>query len=165
MLEPAIWHKEELEELFKKEIYTEDYFFYAGYTGARELPEIKIADNHNQYVVCDVKENGVKKIIGYVAYQVNPVTRSCYNFGLYSFDKKNITIGIDIKNLMTDLIEKYHRIEWRCVGGNPVQKYYDLYCGRIGGNRVCLHDVIMDEEGKYHDEFIYEIMNEKEVTI
>lgn len=164
MLEPAILHKEELDELFKKEIYTEDFFFYSGYGGCHELPVIQPADHQKQYAICETKGNK-KKVIGYVAYRVNPTTRDCYNFGLYSFDKNNILIGIDIKNLMTDLIQKYHRIEWRCVSGNPVQKYYDIFCDRIGGRRLCLHDVIKDEEGNYHDEYIYEVINEKEVTI
>jgi len=165
MLEPAIWHKEELEELFKKEIYTDDFFFYAGYGGCHELPVIQLADHQRQYAICDIDENNNKKVIGYVAYRVNPTTRDCYNFGLYSFDKKNIVIGIDIKNLMTELIQKHHRIEWRCISGNPVQKYYDIFCDRIGGRRVCLHDVTKDEKGQYHNEYIYEVINEKEVTI
>ena len=82
------------------------------------------------------------------------------NFGLYSFDKGNVVVGIDLFKEMERLVNRYHRVEWRMIGGNPVKKHYDRFCAKHGGNVVVLHDVVKDLEGNYLDEYIYEIVKE-----
>ena len=44
------------------------------------------------------------------------------------------------------------------VGGNPVEKHYDKFCYRNGGNKVTLHNVVKDANGIYRDEHVYEIL-------
>ena len=61
---------------------------------------------------------------------------------------------------MERLVSRYRRVEWRMVGGNPVQKHYDRFCEKFGGNRVVLHQVTKDENGNYRDVYIYEIVKE-----
>lgn len=51
MLIPAIVRKKELEDLFAKEIYTEDYFLHYGYRYGYSLPEIKAEENRVQYAI------------------------------------------------------------------------------------------------------------------
>lgn len=156
MLEPAVAHKEELLRLFSNELYSQNYFYYVG--GSPDtLPSIEPRDNHKQYAICDYTETGEKKVVGYVAYYLK--NGNAFNFGLYGFDKGNAIIGIDLNNLLTDLVSKCHRVEWRMIGTNPVKKHYDKFCKEHGGKRVCLHDVVQDEYGKYYDEYIYEIVN------
>jgi hypothetical protein len=63
---------------------------------------------------------------------------------------------------MVELVNKHRRIEWRMIGGNPVQRHYDHFIKHFHGSRVVLHDVCKDGEGKYRDEYIYEILNKGE---
>lgn len=155
MLVPAILYKEEIEKAFAKELYTENYFYYCGYAYCNSLTEIKAEDYIYQYAVL----NSGGKLIGYLAYQIDANSDTVYNFGLYSFDKGNFTIGKDLFKKMEELVGKHRRIEWRMIGGNPVKRHYDKFCKKYNGNVVRLHDVCRDDSGKYHDEYIYEIIS------
>lgn len=73
------------------------------------------------------------KVIGFFTYFIDTLSDNVCSFGLYSFDR-----------------------------GNPVQKHYDKICRRYGGHRAVLHEVVRDESGTYHDEYIYEIRGKKE---
>lgn len=155
MLVPAICYKEELERLFAKEIYTEDYFLYSGYRYGYELPIIKTEDRARQYAIVSGET-----IIGYFGYRIDPETDSIYNFGLYSFSKGNPVVGKDVFEHLEMLVNTHRRLEWRMIGCNPVKKHYDKFCLiRHNGNRVTLHDVCKDFNGNYCDEYIYEIVN------
>ncbi len=44
------------------------------------------------------------------------------------------------------------------VGGNPVEKHYDKFCKKHGGNKHILKDSIRDMNGNYRDDIIYEII-------
>ena len=154
MLKPAIIYKDELIKLFAEQLYTDSYFYYNGYPNANGLPEIKAEDEKYQYAIVD--DN---KIVGYFSYTAWASTDTVLHFGLYSFDKGNITIGKDVYNKMRELVRTYRRIEWRMIGENPVQRIYDKFCKKYGGNKVVLHDVCKDNQGNYHDEYIYEILS------
>ncbi len=65
----------------------------------------------------------------------------------------------EIKKLLFDYC--LHRIEWRMVGGNPVEKSYDKLCKKFNGTNHILRDSIKDKYGKYRDDIIYEIINDK----
>ena len=82
------------------------------------------------------------------------------NHRMYAFDKGNILIGKALKEIMDKLINEYHlhRIEWRMIGGNPVERSYDRFCKKYNGNKYVLKDVFKDRQGKYHDDCIYEII-------
>jgi len=161
MLKPAISYKEELEDLFSQEIYTENYFLYSGYTYGHELPKIGAEDNHFQWAIVNSQE----EVIGYMAYQVDPGNDTVKNFGLYSFDHSNPTIGKDLFTKMEELVARYRRIEWGMIGGNPVKKHYDRFCDKHGGNCVKLNQVTRDEAGNYRDVYIYEIVRDLECQI
>lgn len=154
MLVPAITKKAELEEKFAQYLYAEDMFFYTGYPHARVIPEIS-ADSEERFQWAIVDQG---KVVGYLDYRVSLYNDSAYNFGLYSFDKGNIVVGRDLKEKIEQLVNKYHRVEWRMVGGNPVQRSYDRFCEKHGGRKIVLHDVCKDENGVYHDDIIYEIV-------
>jgi len=161
MLKPAISYKEELEDLFSQEIYTENYFLYSGYAYCHELPKIGAEDNHFQWAIVNSQE----EVIGYMAYQVDPGSDTVKNFGLYSFDHSNPTIGRDLFTKMEELVARYRRIEWGMIGGNPVKKHYDRFCKKHGGNCVKLNQVTRDEAGNYRDVYIYEIVRDLECQI
>jgi hypothetical protein len=154
MLVPAILYKDKIEKEFAKVLYTEDYFYYSGYCYCNSLPEIRAEDCLYQFAMIDSGKN----LVGYLAYRVDITSNSVNSFGLYSFDRGNPIVEKDLFKKMEELVSKYHRVEWRMIGGNPVQKHYDEFCKRHGGNCVVLHDVCKDDSGNYHDEYIYEIV-------
>lgn len=155
MLVPAISRKDELEKLFAEHLYDDDMFLYNGYPYCNQIPDLTPRENEYKWAIV----NSLDQTIGYFCYYINNHCNSVCSFGLYSFKSESI-IGIDVNRKMKELIENYHRIEWRMISDNPVQKHYDKFCERHNGNRVKLNSVVKDSTGKYHDEYIYEIVNE-----
>lgn len=158
MLIPAIIKKNEILEAFKRYYYTDDMMYETGGLGnwtpdILECPE----DGHYQYAIVAKDE----KLIGYLDYHINWYNSCAHRFGLISFDRGNIIVGKDLFNELNKLINDYklHRIEWRMIGGNPVERSYDKFCEKFNGTKHILKDVIKDKYGKYHDDIIYEIIN------
>lgn len=156
MIKPAILYKDELEKKFAECLYTDNFFWYTGCGWCNSLPNLEPCDGDFKYVFVDSKD----KIIGYLAYWIDFATDSVSRFGLFSFDRGNPLVGKDLLAKMEELVRDHRRVEWRMIGGNPVQKHYDKFCEKHGGNRVCLHQVTKDIHGRYHDEYIYEIVKE-----
>lgn len=159
MLKPAIIYKDEIERKFNEQLYTQDFFYYTGYDGSTYIPEIKREDFLFQYAIIDSSKPDGQQLIGYFSYSLNTLSDTINHFGLYSFDRGNITIGRDILRKMKELVKAHHRIEWRMIDGNPVKRHYDKFCKRYGGNIVKLHGVTRNPLGGYSDEYIYEIVN------
>ena len=154
MLEPAIVHQSQLMALFSKEVYSEKYFYYVGYAYGYELPNIRAQDAYVQWAIVSND-----KVIGYLAYHIDPSSDCVDRFGLYSFEEGNPTVIRDTFNKLEELVEKHHRVEWRVIEGNHAKKGYDAFCKKHNGNCVCLHDVTKDPDGNYRNEYIYEILN------
>lgn len=154
MLVPAILFKSEIENGYKKLFYTSDMLFESGSLN-QSIPDI--AENMNegwfQYAII-----GGEKVIGYLGYYVNYYTSNVYNFGLISFDRGNPLIGKDLFEKMEELVSRFHRIEWRMIGGNPVERSYDKFCEIHNGTKHVLKDALKDAEGNYRDSIIYEIV-------
>lgn len=160
MLVPAILYKDEICKKFMEYNYTEDMGYYTGYLG-NSLPSIKSEDEGSlyQYAILD---NG--KLIGYFTYQIDWYCSCAHCFGLFSFDRNNKIIGLDIHRELRKIINDYHihRLEWRMIGGNPVEKHYDRFYQKYHGRKFVLTDVFKDRYGKYHNDVIYEIIFEQE---
>lgn len=157
MLIPAILKKQEIENAFKKYYYSDEMMFETGSLD-NWLPEISENPNGSRYQFAIVDSN--EKLIGYVDYTIDWYSSCAHRFGLISFDKGNILIGKALKEIMDKLINEYHlhRIEWRMIGGNPVERSYDRFCKKYNGNKYVLKDVFKDRQGNYHDDCIYEII-------
>lgn len=157
MLIPAILKKQEIENAFRKYYYSDEMMFETGSLD-NWLPEISENPDGSryQYAIVDNKA----KLIGYIDYTIDWYSSCAHRFGLISFDKGNILIGKALKEIMDKLINEYHlhRIEWRMIGGNPVERSYDRFCKKYNGNKYVLKDVFKDRQGKYHDDCIYEII-------
>lgn len=157
MLIPAIVKKNDIIEEFKKLYYTEDMMYE---TGGLEnwMPNIQeeTESGRFQYAIIDSKD----KLIGYLDYNIDWYSSCASRFGLISFDKGNPILGKTLYEEMNKLINDYrlHRIEWRMIGGNPVEKSYDRFCEKYNGTKHVLRDAFKDKYGKYHDDIIYEII-------
>lgn len=180
MLVPAIVYKDEIEKQFAKRMYDDDMFYYQGYAHGHEITEIKPQDNLYQWAIVgkgpqhgsiyDVTDGSCSpiyddKLIGYFAYRIDPNTNNVYNFGLISFDKGNPLVAKDVFDKIKELILNHHRVEWRCIGGNPALRGYKNFIKRINRkyNLQCkMHfftDVVKDNQGMYRDEVVFEVVN------
>lgn len=157
MLVPAALYKQEIQKKFKEYYYTDD-MMYETSSLDNWCPEI--SDNPDegtfQYAILDSKHN----LIGFFGFRIDWYSQSAYNFGIISFDRGNPTIGIDLNDMMDKLLYVYmlHRIEWRMVEGNPIQKHYDKFCDKHNGRKIELRDVFKDKKGRYRNCYIYEII-------
>ena len=156
MLIPAIIYKAEIQRKFQEYTYSNDMIYYTGYLG-NEIPTISENNDGYTFQYAIVKNS---KLIGYFTYCIDWYTSCASRFGLFSFDRGNKVIGLDIYREMKKIISDYrlHRIEWRMIGGNPVEKHYDRFCNKFNGKKHILTDAVMDRQGKYHDDIIYEII-------
>lgn len=156
MLVPAILYSDNIYTEFLKKSYSEDMLNYMGCleTG---MPEIQGRNDGGlyQYAILDND-----KLIGYFTYQIDWYSSTAHYFGLIAFEKNNKIIGLDVHRELKKLINDYkiRRLEWRMVGGNPVERHYDKFCQRYHGRKLLLHEAIKDRQGQYHDDVIYEIV-------
>ena len=155
MLVPAVLYKKEILTEMQKYNDTEDMMYYSGCSG-NILPSIEDNNGGNTYQYAIVSNN---KLIGYFIYQIDWHYSCAYGFGLFSFDRNNIAIGIDVYRELKKIINNYHihRIEWEMLGGNPVQKHYDNFCKKYRGKKYIFTDLFRDRYGNYHDDITYEI--------
>lgn len=156
MLKPAILYKGEIHKKFQEYAYSDDLIYYTGYLG-NEMPIINENNDGYNFQYAIVKDN---KLIGYFSYCIDWYASCVSRFGLFSFDRGNKTIGLDVYRELKRLINDYHihRMEWRMIGGNPVERHYDSFCKRYNGRKIVLRDSSKDKYGRYHDDVIYEII-------
>lgn len=160
MIVPAITRKSEIIDNINKIIYSDKMFYLSG-SVFPWVPNIQddCCDSRIQYAVINKNNN----VVGYIDYNIDWYSSCARNFAIISFDNSGltgITIFHEIKKLIVDY--KIHRIEWRMVGGNPIEKNYDKLCKFYNGNKYVLKDAIKDKFGEYHNDIIYEIINKNE---
>ena len=157
MLKPAVLYKEQITKKFQERFYTDDMLYE---TGCNENWSPNIAncpdESTFQFAIVDKADN----CIGFVSFKIDWYSSQAYNFGIISFDKGNIVVGKALYEVMDMIMNEYkiYRIEWRMVGGNPVERSYDRFCKKYNGTKYVLHDVIKDKYGKYRDNVVYEIL-------
>ena len=159
MLVPAILYKDEIQRNFEKYKYKNDMMYYSGWLGD-SIPNFEDESDYGKvkYAIID----GCK-LIGYFEYNVDWYASCVDCFALFSFERRNKIIGLDVHRELKKIIEEYniHRISWRMIGGNPVEKHYDNFCNKYNGKKFVLTDAIRDRNGEYHNDVIYEILFDK----
>ena len=163
MLTPALTNslKFEIEELcMKPNMYSEDYMFY---TNSRDLEIIDFKDpdrfhwaSIKQKIVDDEK---VEYCTGYFAYSIDFATKSVYDIAMMSFTKMNVQFMYDVYCKLIELMSTFNRLEFECISGNPAMKTYDKFVAKYNGQKIVLHNCIMDIHGKLHDKIIYEVLS------
>lgn len=156
MLVPAILYKEEILKNLTQYNYSNDMLLYSGWLGNSQ-PTIDADNNDSSYQYAIVDGD---KLVGYFTYSIDWYVSCAHCFGLFSFDRGNWTIGRDVYKELKKLINDYHihRIEWRMIGGNPVERHYDKFCNKYNGKKHVFTDVVRDRYGNYHDDVVYEII-------
>lgn len=157
MLVPAVLYREQIENEIKKYFYTEDMLFVSGCLN-NWIPNISNCPNENTFQYAIV--NNDSKLIGYLGYTIDWYSLKAYNFGAISFDRGNPIIGQDLFSKIKELYNRFHKIEWRMIAGNPAERNYDHICDMFNGSKYFLKDSIKDKDGNYRDDIIYEIIND-----
>jgi RimJ/RimL family protein N-acetyltransferase len=186
MLVPATTYKEEIEQEFKKIQYSEKYLWYTGSIDNYDM-EVKTEGDKFAYAIA---LNG--ELIGYISFRVDWYCSMAYNFSLIKFKDKiadeaeneywqgsgntNLPIGgfyISTKPIMASAIRevmrmiesfKLHRIDFRCVSGNPAEfSYWRIMklvekSGKWHWHEIKFTDNIKDTHGNYHDTIVYELI-------
>lgn len=157
ILKPAALYKTQIEERAKEDYYTQKMFYYNGGIGYYGIYiDAEPENGLYQYAILDDKE---ETILGVIGFKVNYHAGTATQFGLYSFDDGNFAIGKAVYAIIDKLKDmKIHRIEWRMIGGNPVERHYDSFCKKYNGRKIELYDVAKDIYGNYYNEYIYEVL-------
>ena len=161
MLIPAHLHLAELDWNFCKMAYSDEWFYVISEPGFRSI-EVRESNDTFYWVTTKkvVYPDGTKDeiVTGYFSYKICYETRSVENLVMISFDKGNQDFLKDVYNKIQELMKIYDRLEFRATSGNPVERHYDRFIKKFGGNKVVLHNKIADGYGKLHDDLIYEIL-------
>jgi len=170
MLMPASVYKEEIEKQFKAIQYTDKYLWYTGSIENYDM-EVKTEDNKFAFAIVD----NWKHLIGYISFRVDWYCSMAYNFGLICFhpDYYDVIGDVKAKQVMASAIREVmrmvesfnlHRIDFRCVSGNPAERNYWRLSrkirerGKYAFNSIVFTDNIRDKQGKYHDTTVYELI-------
>jgi hypothetical protein len=171
MLVPAINYKEEIEKQFKAIQYTDKYLWYTGSIDNYDIEVKTEGDKFAFAIVCQ------EHLIGYISFRVDWYCSMAYNFGLIRFSDAFVEIGGVATRTMASairevirMIESFnlHRIDFRCVDGNPARIHYSRISrkireqGKYDFNLIVFTDNIRDKQGKYHDTSCYELIRRRE---
>lgn len=157
MIEPAILWKEELIKAFSRTLYTEKYLWYEG---SIENYEREITEEADKFQFAIVDEG---QLIGFISFRVDWYCSCAYNFGLIKF-VDNLPAMVSAIREVIRMIKGFnlHRIDFRCVGGNPAEDKYDRlalgFFGKYSFHKVRFRDNIKDTKGNYHDTVMYELI-------
>lgn len=172
MIEPAILYIGELTEAFNRTLYTKERFWYEGGIENYDT-EIKEEADKFQYAITKYGQ-----LLGYISFRVDWYSSCAYNFGLIKFEDVYSTednkgfptyhssapiIASAIREVIRQIQSfNLHRIDFKCVGGNPAEKGYDGIIERFHGKyklrKVDFRDNIRDTQGNYHDTIMYELI-------
>lgn len=167
MLVPAIQYKEEIEKQFKAIQYSDKYLWYTGSIDNYDLEVKTEGDKFAFAIVTYIHDREV--LVGYVSFRVDWYCSMAYNFSLIKFLDAPMVMARAVREVMR-MIESFnlHRIDFRCVSGNPAEKKYESICWKIkdkGEYRThyqIFHDNIKDRQGTYHDTIVYELIRREE---
>lgn len=159
MLRPAQSYESEIKEKELKCWYDPKYMYYDGYTGNQLT---NIGDNsYDRHCFVSVDEND--EIVGMISYNISYVNMSVDNFGIISYEHKNVLFMRDVMQAIHDIFNKYHmnRLEWFCFADNPAIKSYRKLIEKYGV-RECgyFRKVSRLQDGLLHDSVVFEILAE-----
>lgn len=138
----------ELIELFKAHANDDDMYYFTANKNEKEFSYIG-TDDKNYYKNHQYAIYNADRIVGYFSYCCDDIGDSLelFDFGLYSFDRNNPIIGLDVYKE----IQRVHReYDGRCyisfwmIKGNPVEKHYDRIIKHFHGKKE-IHKNLIDK--------------------
>jgi hypothetical protein len=176
MLVPACVYKNHIEQKFKRIQYSDKYLWY---TGSIDNYDMEVNTGRDKFAFAIIFQEAV---IGYVSFRVDWYCSMAYNFSLIKFKdtveyfygdspdeyrliSTTMIMASAIREVMR-MVESFnlHRIDFRCVDGNPAEEKYDKIVDKIldkgvyDCNILTFKDNIKDTHGSYHDTIVYELI-------
>lgn len=163
MLVPAITYKETIEQEFQKIQYSDKYLWYTGSIDNYDLEVKTEGDKFAFAIITYIHDREV--LVGYVSFRVDWYCSMAYNFSLIKFLDAPMVMARAIREVMR-MIESFnfHRIDFRCVSGNPARIHYSRISrkirdqGKYDFNLMVFTDNIRDKQGNYHNTIVYELL-------
>lgn len=158
MLRPAVLFKDQIQKAIPDLFYTDDIYWYSQCDVAEMIFDAEKSDvgfTKYQYAIVSKDES---EVIGYIAFSYMWHERIVRNFGFIAFKRNRPETAAAVKEvekIIKDL--KPHKVQFRMIGGNPVERHYDFIMKKYHGEKFVLKDDLRDKYGKYHDDIIYEI--------
>lgn len=171
MLVPASVYKDAIEKQFNQIQYTDKYLWYTGSIDNFDL-EVKTEGDKFAFAIVESCQ-----VIGYVSFRVDWYCSMAYNFSLIKFlpiyfDNLTEEYKSSTKIMMSAIREvirqvesfNLHRIDFRCVQGNPAERSYWRILKIIDMKKkydirhLIFSDNIRDRYGKYHDTICFELV-------
>ena len=162
MLKNAKLYEDELKRKMQEVWYNQDYMYYSAGPGdvGIDLPE----SNYNCHCFVSVDDSDTEdEVIGYISYSIDWESLSTSGLSIISFDKGNIEFGRDLNEVIYNIFYKFNlnRLEFWCFDNNPALSGYRAYIRKNGGREVgTLHQVSRLNDGKLHDQIIFEILKD-----
>ena len=159
MIKPAILYKDELYKQMANTWFDPEYMYYYDTTpGLPDIPDKP--DNQYQFVSVDSKGN----VLGFFSYWVYEPSKRAMNFGLISFEKRNVLFMRDAIQMFKDMFEKFgvQSAEWRCYADNKealklyrriIKDYGGVEVGRLRRNGA-------PQNRKICDTIIFEVLRQ-----
>lgn len=173
MLVPATCYKEEIEKAYARLAYTDKLMWY---DGCIENFRHELTDDSDKYHFAIVENN---TLLGYVSFRVDWYCSMAYNFGLMSFTdtyaddndfygyKSTKPVIFKAIREVIRMVKSFnlHRIDFRCVSGNPAEKNYagivSMFTREYNVRRVAFKDNMKDRHGNYHDTIMFEMIKKE----
>ena len=158
MLKPAKLYEKRLNELSTQSILNPRMKFWHG-----QYPDTTITIDDSfwtkiQFVSIDKRDDVRGYFKATIARPENYINgMACVNFG-----KPSMVFANDLVSFMQYLAYEINmpKITWNVTRGNPIEKQYDELCKKIGGRIVGIERYAVLINGKYHDNKIYEWIND-----
>ena len=170
MIVPANLYKEEIEKQFKAIQYSDKYLWY---TGSIDNYDMEVKTEGDKFAFAIVFQ---EELIGYISFRVDWYCSMAYNFSLIKFDitENSPCSTLIMASAIREVIRMVysfdlHRIDFRCVSGNPAEQKYDKIVDKIldkgvyDCNMPTFKDNIRDTHGNYHDTTCYELIRREAV--
>ena len=170
MLVPAITYKESIEKQFRLLSYSDRLLLY---TGSIENYDWEIKTDVDKYDFAIVHSG---QVVGYISFRVDWYCSCAYNFGLMKFlntyfdnttqeYKSSAPLIISAVREVVQMIKRFnlHRIDFRCVSGNPAMRGYMGILKQVQKQGYSIRTVdfidnIRDRDGQYRNTTMFELI-------
>ena len=136
------------------------------YVGGWEKEIVIDKDTWDKIQMISVDSEGI--IHGYFTVDVNEMLNRLHSMAVINYGSKcDIVFSKDFYQFLKYLfVDKcFHKLEWTVVIGNPIEKMYDRFCKKAGGNIIGIsHDSIMLRDRKPYNLKHYEVFSKGVIT-
>ena len=119
-------------------------------------------DDWQKIQMVSVDKDG--RIHGYFSVMIDQLVNIAYSMSAINYSKKcDVTFSRDFYGFLYYLFVKrgYSKLEWQVVVGNPIEKMYDRFCKKAGGNIIGVrHKCAILLDRTIVDSKLYEIFRE-----